>query len=128
VKDLYQSDIKADPMQIAMDRWSGTNGNVILRLEPIPSSTIWRIYFDYQLKPAILTTLSATFTPIPDDMGRLLRQTYLAMALKYADDRRQAAALQEAQMVLDSFRGVYDAETHAAPAFVPAMSITDMYR
>lgn len=125
VSDLQSNDSRGSPLNaICIDRWTGTNKkDVVVRFDMVPDATVYRVYVDYQQKPTILTSLSDVFTPVPDDMGRFLRQMFLVQVLKYYEDPRYLNELKIAQDILDNYRKVYDVEPPYDSAIVPASSL-----
>lgn len=70
--------------------WTVANPNgYAIRLAPLPavSGLTWLIFAVYQMKPPILTSLSNTIAPIPDEFGYLFRQGFLAMCYEHAGNR-----------------------------------------
>jgi len=60
------------------------------RVSPLPSQagTLWQVTPVFQKKPPLITSLSQTWAPIPDELAYVYRQGFLAKALKAADDER----------------------------------------
>ena len=50
-------------------------------------SYVWQINAVYQEKPPLLTTLSQTFAPIPDDLGYLIKQGFLVYCYKKSEPK-----------------------------------------
>jgi len=63
---------------------------IAFRLSPLPpnTGTLWQVFAIYQMKPPLITSLSQTWAPIPDELAYVYRQGFLAKALKCADDPR----------------------------------------
>ena len=76
--------------------WTVADPNgVAIRLAPLPplSGIVWQIVPVYQKKPPLLTSLQQTLSPIPDEMGYLFRQGFLAMCKEHASPGSKAAVL-----------------------------------
>lgn len=70
--------------------WTVQDPNgVTLRLDALAvnGSPVWKVLPVYQQKPPLITTLSQTFDPIPDDLGYLLKQGFLAWCYKKGDPK-----------------------------------------
>jgi len=85
--------IGARPFKICKDRESGAgNVDTIVRVWPLPGTVIWTVNLDYQIKAPLKTTMTGAGTgdwsPIPDELTSVIRQGFLAEALKHADDNR----------------------------------------
>lgn len=125
VFEIQKTDVKQSPMtRICVDRWTGaSNKDVVIRFDTIPDATIRRVYVDYQKKPTILTALANTFAPIPDDMGSVLRQIFLASGLRYVDDPRWDKEMRRADDMIFKYHQFYGSEQPYNPHFVPTYSI-----
>lgn len=49
------------------------------------NSNVWKINLTYQQKPPLITSLTQTFSPIPDEYQYLIKQGFLAYCYKKAD-------------------------------------------
>jgi hypothetical protein len=114
--DIY----KGDPSMVAAER-SDTNLTII-RFQPIPSSTIWRVYPFYQKKPVMLTALTQTFDPIPDEFQDVLTQFFVAFAYKLVDKRQHTEELAEAERLLEMYKANLEPE-ESMSVFVPQRSL-----
>lgn len=87
VRDLQQSSDLGTPDKLANILPSDDGG--VWRVWPVPiKSKVWKIVPTYQRKAPIKSALTETWSPIPDEMGYVLRQGFLAEAYKHADDPR----------------------------------------
>jgi hypothetical protein len=50
-------------------------------------SQVWEMHVAFQQKPPIITSISQTLAPIPDDLGYLIKQGFLAYCWKKADKK-----------------------------------------
>jgi hypothetical protein len=67
------------------------------RFWPVPSTQIWQAFIFYQLKAPILTSLSQTWAPWPDNLGYALRSNALAAVYQFFEDPRYPTAFAKAQ-------------------------------
>lgn len=65
-----------------------TDTGLTWRLDKAAGSYVWTVYPVYQSKPPIKTDLTETWSPIPDELGYVIRQGFLAFAYRHADDPR----------------------------------------
>lgn len=63
-------------------------GTVTFRFWPVPGSFVWLANVVYQAKPPVLTAMSQTFDPVPDELNHVIRAGFLAMAMRHAADPR----------------------------------------
>jgi hypothetical protein len=64
-------------------------GNITFRLYPVPDG-VYTAKVIYQKVPALQTTTSQTWAPIPDQFSYLYTSGFLASALEMVDDARFA--------------------------------------
>lgn len=120
--DLELSAAQSRPMNIAAELDDG-EGNLTFRLMPPPDAA-YPIVLTLQEKPIVITKLSQTFAPIPDEYLMLVRWGFLAWANYYlgrlADfqtaNAKFVAGLLAAQTALtetekDAFMKAYDSFT-----------------
>lgn len=120
--DLELSAAQSRPMNIAAELDDG-QGNLTFRLMPPPDAA-YPIVLTLQEKPIVITKLSQTFEPIPDEYLMLVRWGFLAWANYYlgrlADfqtaNAKFVAGLLAAQTALtqtekDAFMKAYDSYT-----------------
>jgi len=64
-----------------------------MRVAPLPafSGIVWQIIPVYQMKPPNLTSLQNTIAPIPDELGYLFREGFMAMCYEHAGSRLAAS-------------------------------------
>lgn len=70
---------------------TSTAGVLKIRFYPVVGTTVWGVQAVYQKKAPLLSSLSSTWTPIPDQFGYVYRQGFLARAYRYVDSRRADA-------------------------------------
>jgi hypothetical protein len=114
--DIY----KGDPCMVAAER--SDNNLLILRVQPVPSATVWRLYPFYQKKAVRITALTQTFDPIPDEMEDVLTQFFVAFAYKLVDKRQHLEELAEAERLLDLYKANLEPE-ESLSVFVPERSL-----
>lgn len=112
VRDLPQNSYKAGfPSKIA--KVLNTSGVAKWRVAPMSSSTILRIYIDYQRIPETLTALTGaggTFDPIPDTMEDVILQFFLAFTYRLVDKNAHVGELAEAERLLREYRKAHIVE------------------
>ena len=79
--DLELSAVQSRPMNIAAELDDG-QGNITYRLMPPPDQA-YPVAITLQQKPAVITKLSQTFAPIPDEYLMVVRWGFLAWANYY---------------------------------------------
>lgn len=82
----------------------------VFRTWPIPSSEIETIKLVYQKKPVIKVLLTETWTPVPDELQWVVRQGFLAWALKHADDNRAEREMATFYGAIARALGLHDME------------------
>lgn len=82
----------------------------VFRLWPIPSSQIWGVMTDYQLRPKPFTALTDTWGVWPDELIMVIRQGVKAAALDFVEDPRAVTEYQLFQTKLDQVRDIRDQE------------------
>jgi hypothetical protein len=88
------------------------------RAWPVPSSQIWGTYLFYQARAPLLTSLSSTWSPWPDDLGYVLRSFVKAEALDWWEDPRASNSYILAQQDLLRALGSKDQELRHESFFV----------
>lgn len=68
---------------------TSTAGVLKIRSYPVVGTTIWGVNLVYQKKAPLITTLSGTWTPIPDELSYVYRQGFLALAYRYVNSPKQ---------------------------------------
>jgi hypothetical protein len=69
-------------------QWTVQDPNgIAFRLNALATynSNVWQLNFTYQQKAPLLTSLSQTFAPVPDDLKYLIEQGFLAYCYKKSD-------------------------------------------
>jgi len=124
VRALPKDSVVADrPYKICKDRESGTGGaDTVVRVWPLPGTVIWTINLDYQIKAPLKTAMTAFFDPIPDELTSVIRQGFLAEALKHADDNRAMNELNLFYAMLRNALGFEDVGV-SHQGFVPERAI-----
>lgn len=103
--------------------------SVAFRLNRMASfnSNVWQFNITYQKKPPLITSLTQTFDPIPDEYQYLIKQGFLAYCYKKVDKKTFAneysqwledvqAALIESDRETQTF-GIYPAEPLQSPGW-----------
>lgn len=100
-RNIRKGHIRQDPQMIAfmLDR----KRRPVFRLDQYANGTIWRLFVDYQRKPAKITGLDQTFDPIPDEMEDYLHEFFLAFALRIVDKAEAFRQLRYAEELLDEY-------------------------
>lgn len=113
VANLPKESIIQPPFKVAHQYdTQDTNGLTIptFRMWPVPSSQIWNAYTDYQQRGPLLTDMSNTWTPIPDELAYVYRQGFLAKAFTHAEDPRGVVEQQKFIMYLAKALNIKDYE------------------
>lgn len=117
VRTLQPSSEVGVPVRIATT--NETDAGLTFRLWPVPNkSKVWTIRPVYQVKPPTKTTLSDTWSPIPDELAYVYRQGFLAMAYKHADDPRYELEYKRFLLLMQNALGFADSEPDAE-GFIP---------
>lgn len=109
-----------NPFKICVDRETATDS--ILRVWPVPGTYVWTVYTDFQAKAPILTALTQTFAPWPDELIYVIRSGFLYFAYLHLEDPRAPMQYQIYQANLAKARGIKDAEPQNE-GFFPTRSI-----
>lgn len=120
VQNLPPTYLKDDPMKIAWMKPTGSQ--ITFRLDKVASTTIFTVKPVYQGKPPIKTSLTQDWSPIPDEMGFVIRQGFLAHAYRLADDPRAAQEYAKFIAMIKTALGYADAEQEA-DSFHPSTPI-----
>lgn len=116
VATLFIESIVQPPFKISHEG-DHTPGVVLFRTWPVPSSQIWNVFMDYQVKPPIKTNISQNWAPWPDEFGFVLRQGFLAKALVFAEDPRAQAEMAKWQAVINKMLDIKDQEMRSESFF-----------
>lgn len=68
-------------------------GNITFRIFPAPDQ-IYNIVVEYQKSASIFTSLTQTWSPLPDYLSYLYNEGFIAKAFEYSNDPRFAPAMQ----------------------------------
>lgn len=109
VRTLEPNSFVYIPNKVSIVTDLGT-GILKFRFVPRPSAQPLTISPIYQKKPTLLTSLSSTWTPFPDQLAHCIRQMFLAMALRYADSPKQDVEFQKAIALATDTSGADDRE------------------
>jgi len=86
-QDLRATDAVGEPEQVSF--FNETDAGARIRLNPIPAPEVpYRIDLVYQGKAPIKYGVQETWAPIPDELGYVYRQGFLASAYRAVDDPR----------------------------------------
>lgn len=119
-RTLEKGTYTGDPEYAAIER--NDLGLTVIRLEPIPQGTVWRVYPYYQKKAVKITSLTQTFDPIPDEFEDVLTQFFIAFAYRLVDKKEHLQELAEAERLLQQYKANLEPE-ESNSLFVPDRSI-----
>lgn len=97
------------PQKIAMIQ-DLNNGVLRFRFNTVPGSNRLQVFPVYQMKPTLLTSLSSTWAPFPDEFSYVYRQMFLAQAYRFAKSALYQMEYQKAQMAVNKGLGRDDRE------------------
>lgn len=97
VKAIPINNAVGNPEKVCVISDLGT-GVIKVRFWPTPGTYVWGVQLAYQKQAPLLTSLSATWGPIPDSLAFVYRQGFLAHAYRFADDVRAQIEYQKFQM------------------------------
>lgn len=112
VRSLPKWSRVSDPDQVAVIQIYGT-GVIRVRFNQIPGGVIWAVNLVYQKAAPVFTTIQyATWSPIPDNYGDLIRQAVLYRMYRYLNPNSPATQTEfkKFEMVLAKSKGHDDAE------------------
>jgi hypothetical protein len=101
-----------------------STGVIQLRLSEPCSSTMWRIEPVYQAKAPLLTALTQTWAPFPDELGFVYRQGLIARMYRYLNSPQQVAEFQKAEAAILKATGADDREMSDVHCY-PESSLVD---
>jgi len=123
VQNLSKDFLKGIPQNLSWQPAAdGSTSTIRFRLWPVPSSVVYTVYPIYQKKAPLITSLSSTWAPIPDELGYVIRQGFLAHALLHADDARANAEYMKFRDLLGKALAENDVEPQHE-AFFPERSL-----
>lgn len=111
-----------NPEEVCWLPVAGKSDRITVRFSPVPGNYQWTCYLIYQATPPILSDLTNTIAPLPDDYAYIFRQGFLAAALLHADDQRAQSEYQKFQLLMQKALGRADAEDNAE-SFYPQRSL-----
>lgn len=85
---------------------------VTMRLNALAQngSNVYQILPAYQMKPPLLTSMSSTFAPIPDDLSYLIKQGFLCFCTKQENPKDFPAEYAQWKMDIQEAMGASDRE------------------
>jgi len=96
--------------------WTCIDPNgIAFRLSPLPSQNgnVWQIQPYYQAKPQLITAVSQTWAPIPDEFAFVYKQGFYAKALKLAEDDHWEKEYLAFEMMIKKAVGGADRESES---------------
>lgn len=109
VRTLQPSSRGAIPGRVCVVSDDGA-GILTIRLQYLPGPQPFGITLIYQARPALLSSLSSTWAPFPDEYAFAYRQMFLALALRYANSPRSEVEYKKAQSAVLKSLGANDRE------------------
>jgi hypothetical protein len=97
----------SDRVSVVTDYGTGV---LKIRFRYLPGSQPMTASLIYQKKPPLLTSLSNTWSPFPDNLITAIRQMFLAMAYDYAESPKADAMFQKAMAFAMKASGADDRE------------------
>ena len=121
VVPVHDAEIAASlPMESIIQppgKWSYHKDNLVgainaptFRSWPVSSSQVWGVFLFYQARAPLITALSSTWAPWPDDQSYVLTAMLKARALDWWEDPRFTASYTIAQQMLLKALGTKDQE------------------
>lgn len=111
VRDLQPYSIAGKPTEAAVVQDQGT-GVLKIRFRPVPGSgQIFGCNLVYQKKAPLLSSLSSTWSPIPDELGYVIRQGFLSAGYDYLNSPKALIEEQKFETYLRKALGGDDRET-----------------
>jgi hypothetical protein len=96
-----------DRVSVLSDDGAGT---ITVRLRYLPGPQPLGVTLVYQIRPTLLTSLSATWAPFPDEYAYVYRQMFLAHAFRFANSARADVEYQKAMANVAKALGSNDRE------------------
>jgi len=111
VKELPKWQRVSDPEKVAMVQDLGT-GVLKFRFMQIPGGVIWAVNLIYQQAAPLFTSMSNTWSPIPDNYGDLIRQAALYRCYRYLNPNSPSTVNEKKKLeqVIAKSQGHDDAE------------------
>jgi hypothetical protein len=110
VRDLQPYGYSATPEKVCVIQDLGT-GVLKLRFYAVPGNILWGANLVYQKKAPLLTALTATWIPFPDELSYVYRQGFLAQAYRYVNSVRSEVEYQKFGSAIAKALGADDRET-----------------
>lgn len=89
--------VSGDPERVGVDNLMRSGAGVVaaqcLRFRPVPMTTIWTVYLDYQKAYRRRTALTDRFDPIPDSFEDAIKALFLSYAYDFIDDQTASAVM-----------------------------------
>jgi hypothetical protein len=85
-------------------------GTLTIRLQYLPGPQPLGVSLIYQQRPTLITTLSSTWAPFPDEFAYVYRQLFLAHAYRFANSGRADVEYQKAMAGIAKALGTNDRE------------------
>jgi hypothetical protein len=109
VRDIPPMSQAGAPTKVAVIQDLGT-GVLRIRFSLVPGSRPWLVQPIYQKKAPLLTSLSSTWSPIPDELSYVYRQGFLAQCYRYINSPRSEAEEQKFELTIRKALGGDDRE------------------
>lgn len=109
VRSIQPESIVSTPKKACIISDPGT-GILKIRLSPVAGTVIWGVNLIYQKKAPLLSSLSSTWAPIPDEFGYVIRQKFLAVCYRFLNSARSEIEEQKAQAAILEALGEGDRE------------------
>jgi hypothetical protein len=120
VSTLYLDSMIQTPFKACLlneNLTSPTLTTLTMRVWPLPSSQIWNLFFFYQQKAPIKTSLLNNWAPWPDNLGYVLRSGIKWAALDFFEDPRAPMAMQKWMLDIGKALDIKDQELRGESFF-----------
>jgi hypothetical protein len=114
----------ANPEEVSVIQDLGT-GVLKVRFSYVPGSVIWCVDLVYQAAAPIYVALTATWSPIPDSYGSVIRQAVMYRMYRYINSPKTDSEFQKLQAEIQRSRGRDNAE-ESDVYLEPEESLLDM--
>lgn len=109
VRTLEPANRQFQPDRVSVFSDDGA-GTVTIRLRYLPGPQPMGITLAYQQRPTLITSLSSTWSPFPDEYAYVYRQMFLAHAYRFANSGRADTEYQKAMANVAKALGTNDRE------------------
>jgi hypothetical protein len=109
------------PNKFAVMKDFGT-GVLKIRCYPLPTNYIVGVNLDYQQKVSLITDITQTWAPIPDELAVVYSQGFLANAFRFVDKATYQQEYQKFQLLLQKAKAEQDFE-QSSTGVSPSISI-----